>query len=61
MLAIAGIFSPLMREQRETAYQFREPFVNDSSKFERAFGHFDATPHRKAVDRTVRWFCSRGA
>ena len=61
MLAIAGIFSPLMRELRETTYQFREPFVIDSSKFERAFGRFDATPHREAVDRTVRWFCSRGA
>lgn len=60
MLAIAGIFSPLMRELRETAYQFREPFVIDSSKFERAFGHFDATPHREAIDHTVRWFRSRG-
>ena len=61
MLAIAGIFSPLMRELRETAYQFREPFVIDSSKFERAFGHFDATPHREAIDHTVRWFRFRGS
>jgi hypothetical protein len=43
MLAIAGLFSPLMRELRETTYQFRAPFVVDSSKFERTFGVFDAT------------------
>jgi nucleoside-diphosphate-sugar epimerase len=56
MLALAGIFSPLMRELRETAYQFREPFVIDASKFERAFGALATTPHREAVKRTVEWF-----
>jgi nucleoside-diphosphate-sugar epimerase len=59
MLAIAGLFSPLMRELRETTYQFRAPFVVDSSKFERAFGHFDTTPHREATEKTVQWFRSR--
>ena len=59
MLAIAGLFSPLMRELRETTYQFRAPFVVDSSKFERAFGVFDATPHREAIEQTVQWFRSR--
>lgn len=57
MLAIAGLFSPLMRELRETTYQF--PFVVDSSKFERVFGVFDATPHREAIEHTVQWFRSR--
>jgi nucleoside-diphosphate-sugar epimerase len=60
LLAIAGLFSPLMRELRETTYQFRAPFVVDSSKFERVFGAFDATPHREAIDQTVHWFRSRG-
>jgi nucleoside-diphosphate-sugar epimerase len=59
MLAIAGLFSPMMRELRETTYQFRAPFVVDSSKFEQAFGPFDATPHRAAIERTVEWFRSR--
>jgi nucleoside-diphosphate-sugar epimerase len=59
MLAIAGLFSPLMRELRETTYQIRAPFVVDSSKFERAFGHFDTTPHREATEKTVQWFRSR--
>jgi hypothetical protein len=49
-----------MRELRETTYQFRAPFLADSSKFERAFGVFDATPHRDAIDQTVHWFRSRG-
>src|SRR6266545_4731178 len=46
-------------ELRETAYQFRRPFVIDSSKFERAFGRLEPTPHREAVERTVEWFRSR--
>jgi nucleoside-diphosphate-sugar epimerase len=58
-LAVAGIFSPMLRELRETAYQFRRPFVFDSSKFERAFGRLETTPHPEAVEETVTWFRSR--
>ena len=58
VLAVAGIFSPMLRELRETAYQSRRPFVIDSSKFEAAFGRLDTTPHREAVARTVEWFRS---
>ena len=58
-LAVAGIFSPMLRELRETAYQFRRPFVIDSSKFEAAFGQLETTAHREAVERTVEWFGSR--
>ena len=59
LLAMAGIFSPLLREMRETTYQFRAPFVIDASKFEAAFGHLEPTPHRDAVQRTVAWYRSR--
>lgn len=58
-LAVAGIFSPLLREMRETNYQFRAPFVIDASKFEAAFGRLEPTPHRDAVHRTVAWYRSR--
>ncbi len=58
LLAVGGIFSPMLRELRETTYQFRRPFVIDSSKFERAFGPLGPTPHREAVERTVQWFRS---
>ena len=59
LLAVAGIFSPLLREVRETAYQFRAPFVIDSSKFDAAFGRLEPTPHREAVEQTVAWYRSR--
>jgi nucleoside-diphosphate-sugar epimerase len=59
LLAVAGLFSPLLREMRETTYQFRAPFVIDASKFEAAFGHLEPTPHRDAVPRTVAWYRSR--
>jgi hypothetical protein len=49
----------MLRELRETAYQFRRPFVIDSSKFQSAFGRPELTPHRDAVERTVDWFRSR--
>jgi nucleoside-diphosphate-sugar epimerase len=59
LLAAAGIFSPLLREMRETTYQFRAPFVIDASKFQSAFGHLEPTPHRAAVQQTVAWYQSR--
>jgi nucleoside-diphosphate-sugar epimerase len=59
LLAVAGIFSPLLREMRETTYQFRAPFVIDASKFEAALGHLEPTPHRDAVPPTVAWYRSR--
>ena len=59
LLAVAGMFSPLLREVRETAYQVRAPFVIDSSKFDAAFGRLEPTPHREAVEQTVAWYRSR--
>jgi nucleoside-diphosphate-sugar epimerase len=59
MIRIAGLFNPMARELNETLYQFERPFVSDASKFERAFGPFDPTPHRAAVERTVEWFRRR--
>jgi nucleoside-diphosphate-sugar epimerase len=59
LLAVAGIFSSLLREIRETTYQFRAPFVIDASKFEAAFGRLEPTAHRDAVQRTVAWYRSR--
>jgi len=56
LLAVGGIFSPLLRELRETAYQFRAPFIVDTSKFAAAFGRFDPIPHRMAVGQTVKWY-----
>ncbi|MGZ5362562.1 MAG: NAD-dependent epimerase/dehydratase family protein [Solirubrobacterales bacterium] len=56
MIRIAGLVSPLIRELRETSYQFTAPFVSDASKFEAAFGPFEVTPHDAAVRVTAEWF-----
>ena len=46
----------LLREMRETIYQFRAPFVIDASKFQAAFGHLKPTPHGDAVQQTLAWY-----
>jgi nucleoside-diphosphate-sugar epimerase len=56
MIRLAGLFNPFLRELNETLYQFERPFVSDASKFQRAFGPFEPTPHPEAVRRTVAWF-----
>jgi nucleoside-diphosphate-sugar epimerase len=59
LLAVAGVFSPLLREMRETTYQFRAPFVVDATKFETTLGHLEPIPHRIAVQETINWYRSR--
>jgi nucleoside-diphosphate-sugar epimerase len=59
LIGALGLVSPIMRELKETAYQFTAPFVVDHTKFERAFG-VQVTPHRAAIARTLEWFRGRG-
>jgi nucleoside-diphosphate-sugar epimerase len=58
-LRIAGVFDPRARESTEMLYQWERPFVLDASKFQRAFGPFEPTPHHQAVATTVAWFRKR--
>jgi hypothetical protein len=39
----------------EMMYEFENPFVVDSSKFERRFD-LQATPHEKAIYETLVWY-----
>lgn len=55
MMRIGGLFIPPAREMIEMMYEFDQPFVVDSSKFERAFG-MKATPIRDAIRATVAWY-----
>jgi nucleoside-diphosphate-sugar epimerase len=55
MLAIGGLFIPEAKESVEMMYEFNEPFIVDSSKFEKTFG-MRATPRREAIRATVRWY-----
>jgi nucleoside-diphosphate-sugar epimerase len=48
-----GLVSPLLRELRETEYQFRDDFVMDSSTAQVAFG-LKPTPWEEVVAVTVR-------
>ena len=55
MLGLAGLFIPEAKETIEMLYEFEQPFIVDSSKFENAFG-MKATPMREAIKETVAWY-----
>lgn len=55
MLALVGLFDPVVRELPEILYQTERPFIVDHSKFERAFGAHP-TPHREAIRATLDWY-----
>jgi nucleoside-diphosphate-sugar epimerase len=53
-----GTVSPMMRELRETRYQFDRPYVLDSSAFETTFG-VAPTPLDAALEETLAWWRTR--
>jgi nucleoside-diphosphate-sugar epimerase len=53
-LTFAGLFDAQIWEAREVLYQFREPFVMTTDKFEAAFGR-DVTPYETAIRETLAW------
>jgi nucleoside-diphosphate-sugar epimerase len=53
VLWLGGLGNPLVRELRETQYQFRRPFVMDSSAATAALG-ITATPIEESLAKTVR-------
>ncbi|MCI0551009.1 MAG: NAD-dependent epimerase/dehydratase family protein [Anaerolineae bacterium] len=57
MMWIGGLFIPEAKESVEMMYEFNQPFIVDSSKFEKAFG-MKATPMREAIRETVAWYKS---
>jgi nucleoside-diphosphate-sugar epimerase len=50
-----GMFNPLMRGLAEMAYEFDQPFVLDTTKFEGTFGR-SATPLTTAIADTTTWY-----
>ncbi|MGR4881191.1 NAD-dependent epimerase/dehydratase family protein [Streptomyces sp. LARHCF249] len=60
VLAVASVFSPLLRELKEIRYQFDRPFVVDSSAYEAAFT-VRATPLDQQVKATLDWWRERVA
>ena len=55
-----GLVWPLMRELRETEYQFRDDFIMDSSAAQATFG-LKPTPWEEVVAATVRPVTADGA
>jgi nucleoside-diphosphate-sugar epimerase len=53
-----GLVNPMLRELAEMAYQFDEPFVLDTSKYQAAFGTA-GTPLKAAIAATVAWYRTR--
>ena len=54
-----GLFNPTMRALVEMTYEFDEPFVLDTTKFESTFGA-GGTPLPRAVGATVSWYRAQG-
>jgi nucleoside-diphosphate-sugar epimerase len=53
-----GLVNPLMRELAEMSYEFEEPFVLDTSKYESTFGS-SATRLDTAITDTITWYRTR--
>ena len=53
-----GLVNPMLRELAETYYQFGEPFVLDTSKYQATFGAA-GTPLADAIAATVAWYRAR--
>ena len=57
VLWLGGLRDPLVRELRETQYQYRRPFVLDSSATTTTFG-IEANPLEESLRETVAWLKS---
>lgn len=58
MLSLIGLFVPIVREMKEMAYEFDEPYCVDDSQFRAAFGA-QTTALDEAVAATTAWFAAR--
>jgi len=55
IVALLALVNPMLREIQEMLYEFEEPFVVDSSKYEKTFGN-QTTSHDRAIGETLAWF-----
>jgi nucleoside-diphosphate-sugar epimerase len=55
MMQFGGLFVPEAKETVEMMFEFEQPFIVDSSKFEKTFG-MKATPMQQAIKETVVWY-----
>jgi nucleoside-diphosphate-sugar epimerase len=55
-----GLVNPTIRELVEISYEFEQPFVLDTTKYQSTFAS-EATPLATAIAATVAWYRSRNA
>lgn len=55
MMRLGGLFIPAARATVEMMYEFNEPFIVDSSKFEQTF-KIEATPFETGLRQTIAWY-----
>jgi nucleoside-diphosphate-sugar epimerase len=55
LVAVIGLFVPVMKELGEMLYQNEFSYVFDSSKFEKAF-NFKPTPYEEGIRLTSEWW-----
>jgi nucleoside-diphosphate-sugar epimerase len=55
-----GLFNPTIRELVELSYEFEQPFVLDTTKYQSTFAT-EPTPLGTAIAATVAWYRSRNA
>jgi nucleoside-diphosphate-sugar epimerase len=53
-----GLFNPTIRELVELSYEFEQPFVLDTTKYQSTFGT-EGTPLAIAIAATVAWYRDR--
>jgi nucleoside-diphosphate-sugar epimerase len=54
LVALLALGMPILREMKEMAYQWEEPFVVDDAKFRARYGDL-STPEEAAAKATVEW------
>jgi nucleoside-diphosphate-sugar epimerase len=59
MLRALGLFNPILRELPELAYEFDQPFVLDTTKYQSTFGADTTTSLATAIRATVSWYQTR--
>ena len=57
-LRALGLVNPMLRELPEMAYEFDQPFILDTSKYQTAFGAA-GTPLAEAIAATITWYRTR--
>ena len=55
LVNVLALFNGNVREIKEVLFEFQEPFIVDSSKFESTFGQ-TAEPLSRSIPATVEWF-----